>query len=273
MAEGTRLIRLALFGSPVAHSISPRVHGEFARAAGLDIDYSLIEATEDEFPAALAAFREGGGVGCNITLPLKSLALEQAATATRRAKEAGVANTLAWQDAGWHADTTDGVGLVRDLRDNLEVRLSGADICIVGAGGAAAGVLGPLLEQGPARLVLANRTLSRAERLARGQPRVRAMALGDLKRAGRFDLVIQATSLGLKGEAPPLPDGLLRDDGLVYDMIYGPGSEPVRALCERRGWAFCNGTGMLVEQAAESFELWTGQRPDTAPVIETLRAG
>jgi len=275
VAEGRALTRLALFGRPVAHSLSPAIHQLFASQFGLDIDYRRIDTGADGFPAALEAFRETGGTGCNITLPLKQEAWRLAAQATEEVGLAQAANTLVLQaDGSWFAHTTDGAGLIADLAGNHDVELRGRRILILGAGGATAGILGRLLAARPSEIMLVNRNLERARVLAeRFGPsgKVSVTSWVDLPMQGVFDLVINATSLGHDGEAPPLAISSVAPGGLCYDLNYFKASLPLKRYCEELGIPYIDGLGMLVGQAAESFAIWTGKRPATRPVIEVLR--
>ena len=261
--------RYAVIGNPVAHSKSPWIHAEFARACGQDIEYGRIEAPSAGFAAAVAAFRAAGGKGLNVTLPFKEEACRYCDRVSERARSAGAANTLVFaKDA--YGDNTDGVGLVRDLTGNLAFLLSGRSVLLMGAGGAAQGVAGALMEAGVARLVVANRTLARAQALVARHAGARACGYGDL--AGEsFDLVVNATSAGLSGNSPELPGGILRRGVLAYDMVYGRDT-PFLAAARSAGARTSDGSGMLVEQAAESFFLWRGVRPDTRPVLAKLRS-
>jgi shikimate dehydrogenase len=259
--------RYAVIGNPVAHSKSPAIHAEFARATGQDIDYGRIEAPRDGFAQAVERFRASGGKGLNVTLPFKHEAFRLCERTTDRARLAQAVNTMRFADS--LGDNTDGVGLARDLSDNLGVGLKGKSILLLGAGGAAQGVVGALLEAGAARLVIANRTVSRAEILARRFPGTSACGYEAL--AGeRFDLVINATSAGLAGESPPLPSGMLSRNTFAYDMVYGRDT-PFLAAARKAGARAADGLGMLVEQAAESFFIWRGVRPATRPVLARLR--
>jgi shikimate dehydrogenase len=259
--------RYVLIGNPVAHSKSPRIHAEFARASGQDIDYGCIEAPLDGFADAVANFRAAGGRGANITLPFKQQAFALCRRTSDRARLAQAVNTLRFDDS--FGDNTDGVGLVRDLATHLEVNLKDKSILLLGAGGAAQGVVGALLEAGASRLVIANRTVPKARELAERFPGVAACGYEAL--AGEsFDLVINATSAGLADEAPPLPRRVLGKGVLAYDMVYGR-ETPFLAAARRAGARACDGLGMLVEQAAESFFIWRGVRPATRPVLEKLR--
>lgn len=266
--------RYAVIGHPVAHSKSPWIHAEFARQTRQNLDYARIEAPLDGFERAVEEFRAAGGSGANITLPFKEQAfLYCKDAATDRARAVGVVNTLVFDGgrAGGEilGDNTDGVGLLRDLTVNLGCKLAGARVLLMGAGGAAQGVLAPLMEAGPRRLVVANRSAAKARALAR---RYGASAGGGYEelRGEEFDLLINATSAGLAGETPALAAGQFARGSLAYDMVYGRDT-PFLALARGAGAAAHDGSGMLVEQAAESFLVWRGVRPDTAPVLAALR--
>jgi shikimate dehydrogenase len=267
--------RYAVIGNPVAHSLSPAIHARFAAQMGERIEYAALLAPLDGFRAAVERFFADGGRGANVTLPFKVEAFELAADASSRAREAGAANFLAMRDARIVCDNTDGAGLVADLGTNLRVTLRGARILLLGAGGAARGVLGPLLDEGPARLTIANRRLERARELAtrfaqRGA--VEACALDRIPDAD-YDLVVNATSTSTLGEPLALRESVLRPGVLAYDMAYGRAARPFVDRAHARGARGCDGLGMLVEQAAESYRLWRGRRPATAEVIAALRAG
>jgi shikimate dehydrogenase len=262
--------RYAVIGNPVAHSRSPWIHAQFARATGEDIEYGRIEVPVDGFVRAVEAFRAQGGRGLNVTLPFKGEAFRLCAATSARATAAQAVNTLVLdRDRPW-GDNTDGEGLVRDLAVNLGRTLGGARILLMGAGGAAQGVIGPLAQASGAAIVIANRTVARAQALA---ARVHgATACGYEALAGRsFDLVVNATSAGLAGELPPLPAGLFAPGALAYEMVYGR-ITPFMAMARAAGAQVCDGLGMLVEQAAESFFVWRGVRPETAAVLAALRA-
>lgn len=261
--------RYAVVGNPVSHSRSPWIHAEFARQTAQDLAYVSIEAPLEGFEATVAAFREAGGSGLNITLPFKQRAFRLATQTSARAQAAEAVNTLAFEPGGVRGDNTDGIGLVRDLEHNLGFPLQGRRVLLAGAGGAAQGVVQPLLAAGIATLAVANRTPARAQSLASRFPGVRGSGYGAL--AGEsFDLVINATSAGLHGAAPTLPLGAMDKAGLAYDMVYGRDT-PFLAQARAAGVRACDGLGMLVEQAAESFLIWRGVRPDTAPVLKALR--
>ncbi|WP_028310610.1 shikimate dehydrogenase [Derxia gummosa] len=268
--------RYAVVGNPIAHSRSPQIHARFAAETGEHVAYDRILAPLDGFTVTARDFFAGGGRGLNVTVPFKLEAFELADQLTERAAHAGAVNTL-WIDAAGriHGDNTDGIGIVRDLRDNLGVKLAGARVLLLGAGGAARGALLPLVDAGPAEIVIANRTEPKAEELAQSAraAATRVTAAGFAGLAGRFDVVINATSTSLDGDLPPIADALLKDAGFVYDMMYG--AKPTSflahaAICGCAGLA--DGLGMLVEQAAESFFDWRGVRPTTGAVIAAIRA-
>jgi len=266
----------AVIGNPVAHSKSPLIHSEFARETAQDVSYGVVFAEIDAFEAEAARFRAAGGRGLNVTVPFKHRAFALSQKRTPRAEQALSVNTLAFADDVIYGDTTDGVGLVRDLTSNLQCVLRGRRVLLMGAGGASYGVCGPLLDQMPARLVIANRTVEKAAALCEHFSRVHpnpaplsAMQYEGL--AGEcFDVVINATSAGLTGEMPALPDGIFDSGALAYDMVYGR-ITPFMAFADAQGATTADGTGMLVEQAAESFHVWRGVRPDTAALIAQLR--
>ncbi|MCU0841513.1 MAG: shikimate dehydrogenase [Thiobacillaceae bacterium] len=264
--------RYAVFGHPIAHSKSPAIHAEFARQTGQDLSYVALLAPLDGFAECVAAFRAGGGAGANVTVPFKEQAHALADRRSERAEAAGAVNTLRFDAVGILGDNTDGVGLVNDLEGNLGVPLAGRRILLMGAGGAARGVVLPLLERCPARLAIANRTAARAEELAaRFASRGPVTGGGyDALKGERFDVLINATAASLAGELPPLPAEVFTDGALAYDMMYGRDT-PFLALARRAGARAADGLGMLVEQAAEAFALWRGVRPRTAPVIAMLR--
>lgn len=262
-----------VFGHPVAHSKSPVIHGEFARLTGQQLRYEARLAPVDGFAAALQAFRDEGGLGCNVTVPFKEDAWRLAAVRSPRAEKAGAVNTLLWgKDGRLYGDNTDGVGLLRDLTDNARCPLAGRRVLLLGAGGAARGVIGPLLAAGPAALAIANRTADKAVTLAArfaDEGPVTGMGYADV--AGPFDLVINATAASLAGDLPPLPPACLAPGALAYDMMYGAAPTVFLHWAANLGAQTRDGLGMLVEQAAESFFLWRGVRPPTAPVLAGLR--
>lgn len=266
--------RYAVFGHPIRHSKSPLIHATFARHSGQDLVYEAILAPLDGFAECVSQFRIDGGKGANITVPFKEQAFSLCTQRTPRAEQAGAVNTFKFENNAVLGDNTDGAGLVADLTRNLGFTLEGRHILLLGAGGAARGVIGPLLECAPARLVIANRTASRARDLAAHfhQP-------GDLSVTGcgleevdtPFDLIINATSASLAGELPVLASQAFKPEALAYDMMYGKELTPFLRLAQQHGARIVDGLGMLVEQAAEAFYLWRGVRPETQPVIAALR--
>jgi shikimate dehydrogenase len=265
--------RYAVFGHPIAHSRSPQIHAAFARQTGQDMTYEAILAPLEGFPESVAAFVAAGGRGANVTVPFKEAAFKLAGRLSPRAQRAGAVNTLAFNDDGIFGDNTDGAGLVADLTRNLRRQLAGKRILLLGAGGAARGVIEPLLEQQPAAFVIANRTVSRAQELAEQFDAMshRGLTACSFDAADTvFDLVINATAASLAGELPPLSPNIFTAQTLAYDMMYGRDT-PFLAFARNHGAATADGLGMLVEQAAEAFYLWRGVRPDTAPVIASLR--
>jgi shikimate dehydrogenase len=269
--------RYAVIGHPIAHSKSPQIHVAFARQTAQDLGYEAILAPLDGFVATVQAFRAAGGRGMNVTVPFKLEAFALADRHTPRARAAGAVNTLAFDADGILGDNTDGAGLVRDLTVNLDCPLQGRRVLLLGAGGAARGAILPILDERPTALVMANRTVARAEELARvfaaeaGDTQLSASSFAAL--AGQsFDVVINATAASLDDDVPPLPPGLYASGALAYDMMYGRGDTPFMTAARADGAArVADGLGMLVEQAAESFTLWRGVRPDSRAVLAELR--
>ncbi len=267
----------AVIGNPIAHSKSPQIHAAFARQTGQELVYEAVLAPVDGFIQTVADFRARGGLGLNVTVPFKLEAFALADRHTPRAQAAGAVNTLAFDADGVLGDNTDGAGLVRDLSANFNFALAGRRILLLGAGGATRGVLLPLLDSRPASLTIANRTVAKAEALAalfaaRAGSTVLDACGFDALAGRRFDLVINATAASLADALPPLPPGLYAEDALAYDMMYG--RDPtrfMRAALADGAARVADGLGMLVEQAAESFTLWRGVRPDSAPVLAALR--
>ena len=262
-------------GHPVAHSWSPFIHGIFARQTGESLVYRLHDVTPDDFRSYVLTFFERGGRGLNVTVPHKVAAADLANELTPRAERAGAVNTLMLKrDNRLLGDNTDGAGLVHDLRDNLSVQLGGGRVLIVGAGGATRGVVAPLLVLQPAELVVANRTAERAHTFVAAFTDlgpVRGCGFDDVG-DGSYDVVINATSASLSGEVPAIPDSVLQAETVCYDMAYSRNETPFLKWARERGCArTLQGWGMLVEQAAESFQLWRGVRPQTAPVLTALR--
>ena len=270
--------RYAVIGNPVEHSLSPAIHAEFARVTGQDIAYDKILAPRDGFREAVLRFRDGGGKGLNVTLPFKQEACQLAESHSGPAREAGAVNTLKFENGTIAGHNTDGIGLTRDLKDNLNCPVRGRRVLVMGAGGASYGVMEPLLRELPQQVVVANRTLDKAVALvARFEALQRFAAEGVSARpysalaGARFDIVVNATSAGLADVMPPLPREIFAPGALAYEMVYGRRTlfMEFAAGC---GATAADGLGMLVEQAAESFFIWCGVRPATAPVIRMLRA-
>jgi len=280
MTEASPLARYAVIGNPIAHSRSPQIHALFSQQTGKPLRYERLLAPVDGFAEAVAAFVAEGGLGLNVTVPFKLDAYALAAgNLSTRARLAGAVNTLSWRDGAWHGCNTDGVGLVSDLL-RLGVHLSDAAVLLVGAGGAARGVLQPLAQAGCARIHIVNRTAAKALELADAwrasgvspQTQVTAGGFADAARPGGWNVVINATASGLQDAAPALPVGLYADGAAAYDMMYGAKPTAFMKQAEADGAALtADGLGMLVGQAAESFFIWHGVRPDPAPVLAALR--
>jgi shikimate dehydrogenase len=277
MDQGKELIRLALFGRPIKSSLSPAIQRMFADQFGLNISFQRIETGADGFPEALAAFRLAGGSGCNVTLPLKRDAWRLAAESSPEVIQAQAANTLVYQpSSGWFAHNTDGAGLIADMSVNHGIDLVDQRILLLGAGGAAAGIMGSLLAGNPREIVLVNRNLQRARTLSErfgSQGKISVTGWADLALQDNFNLVINATSLGHQGEAPPLPSSVFAPGAVCYDLNYYKASLPLKTLCAGFGQRYIDGLGMLVEQAAKSFYIWTGKQPESGVVIEKCRSG
>lgn len=266
--------RYAVIGHPVAHSRSPFIHGEFARATGEHLVYGLLDVEPAAFAGAVRAFFDGGGRGLNVTVPHKEAAFRLVDERTPRATAAGAVNTL-WRAPDGHlvGDNTDGVGLVTDLERHLGVTVAGRRLLVLGAGGATRGVLGPLLARRPSVLALANRTAARATALAAEFAGAEAVVASgfDGVEARPFDLVINATAASLAGEVPAVTPAVIGPATVCYDMAYGHGDTSFTRWAREHGaLAAHQGLGMLVEQAAEAFQLWRGVRPATAPVLAAL---
>ncbi|MDI1350213.1 shikimate dehydrogenase [Aquabacterium sp.] len=273
--------RYAVAGNPVAHSRSPHIHSLFAQQTGQAVDYGRLLCPLDAFAATVQAFAGEGARGCNVTVPFKFEAFALAARRTPRAELAQAANVLRFDtdaQGGWLADNTDGIGLVRDITVNAGVPLAGQRVLLIGAGGASAGVMGPFIEAGCAELVVANRTVAKAEELVARHAdvarqhgvRLSARSLQDAGEA--FDVVVNGTATSLSGAGVPVGTQVLRTGSLALDMMYGPAAQGFLDWACGHGATGRDGLGMLVEQAAESFLLWRGVRPDTAPVLRELRA-
>jgi len=277
MTPAAAVDRYAVIGHPVAHSRSPFIHRAFALATGQAIEYTRLECPIGGFEAVLRDFAAGGARGCNVTLPFKFDAMRLAARRTARAELAGAANTLRFDESGWLADNTDGIGLVREIEANARVAIAGRRMLLIGAGGAAAGALGALLAAAPAELTVTNRTLEKASELAarhRAAAEANRVALraAPLEHCGEgFDIVVNATASSLHGAASPVDARTIAPGALAIDMMYGPAAQPFLAWAEQHGATGRDGLGMLVEQAAQSFLLWRGVMPETAPVLDALR--
>lgn len=269
-----------VIGNPIAHSKSPQIHARFAELTGQTLRYDRLQVEPEQFKRRLRELMTAGVKGCNITVPFKLDAFEMADVRSDRVDLAGAANTLSFKGGLIQADNTDGVGLVRDIEVNAGQRLRGCRVLLLGAGGAAAGALAPLLIAGPAQLVVSNRTEAKARELVErhrehpslqtslAQTELLALPLDDSLPA--FDVVINATAGSLVGAAPPITAQALRPDALVYDMMYGPAAQAFLEWAASEGARTRDGLGMLVEQAAESFFIWRGVRPPTAEVLAQL---
>jgi shikimate dehydrogenase len=261
-----------VIGNPVAHSKSPQIHAEFARQTGQDLVYEALLAPKDGFVATANAFRGRGGRGLNVTLPFKGEAFRYATALSARARAAQAVNTLRFDAGAIYGDNTDGAGLVQDLLRNLGCAIAARRLLLLGAGGAARGVIEPLLLLHPAQFVLANRTPETAQRLAQDAGGALEACSYAALTGRQFDLVVNATSASLSGELPPLPPGVFARGALAYDMMYGDVETAFLAFARGQGAArLADGLGMLVEQAAESFFVWRGLRPDSAAVLKLLR--
>jgi shikimate dehydrogenase len=267
-----------VMGNPVAHSRSPAIHARFAELTAEHLVYERCLLPIDGFVQGVRDFIARGGRGCNVTVPFK---IEAAALATHRSERvqlAGAANTLVFGPDGIHADNTDGLGLVADITRNAGLPLAGRDVLLVGAGGAAAGVLGPLLQAGVRHITVANRTLARAQALVQAHAglaslqKAELLALTPQALEANFDLIINATASSLAGDAVPVPAHVLRTGSMAYDMMYGPAAQGFLDWARQHGAVPRDGLGMLVEQAAEAFALWRGVRPPSAQVLKELQA-
>lgn len=265
--------KYAVIGNPVSHSKSPLIHAAFARQTGQDLSYEAIEAPLDGFAATIARLRNDGYKGCNITVPFKFDAFQLCNQLTGRANAAHAVNTLLFEDGKILGDNTDGAGLIADIEQNLGCRLLFKKVLLMGAGGAAHGVIWQLFNAG-ASIVVANRTVDKAQRMAAGFEGYGTVGASSYEAlAGKkFDVVINATSSSLSDALPPLPPGIFAPGALAYDMMYGRQTPFLKFAQEQGAARLADGLGMLVEQAAEAFCKWRGVRPDTAPVLAKLRA-
>jgi len=266
--------RYGVMGYPVSHSRSPIIHRLFAIQTQQNLQYELLQVAPEQLEKAVRQFGRTGGKGLNITVPHKSEIVRLVEDMSERAKNAGAVNTLLFKDDEIFGDNTDGVGLMRDLQTNQELELANSNILILGAGGATRGIVAPLLEAGPESIMIANRTVSKASALAdhfSADGPVSACRFKDVGTLPVYDLVINATSAGLKGEIPPYPESAIHPNTVCYDLSYGLKATPFSKWAAEQGAARAvMGWGMLVEQAAESFQIWRGVRPDTGPVLKQL---
>jgi shikimate dehydrogenase len=271
----TKTDRYGVMGYPVSHSRSPVIHRLFALQTHQNLQYELLQVTPDKLTMAVRQFQRTGGKGLNVTVPHKTEVTKLCDQLSERARTAGAANTLSFRDGEILGDNTDGIGLLRDLAVNLDVTLEGANILILGAGGATRGIVGPLLEMQPVSLRIANRTLDKAQILAdhfsRSGP-VSACRFNAVPVTEKYDLIINATSAGVKGDSPPYPAAAISPETLCYDLSYGLKPTPFSVWAREQGAErSIMGWGMLVEQAAESFHIWRGVRPETAPVLKQMK--
>lgn len=269
-----------VFGNPIAHSKSPLIHGLFAQQTAQAMSYHTMLAPLDQFAASVQSFMQAGGCGANVTVPFKLEAFALSQSLSERAQVAGAVNTLSFRDGQIFGDNTDGAGLVRDITVNLHRSLRGARVLLLGAGGAARGALLPLLQQLPAQLCIANRSVEKAETLRElaasfeiDRVQMSVLSLDALAQAGaaQFDVIINATSASLQQESVMLANAVFAPNCLAYDMMYGDQATPFMRMAQAAGAQTADGLGMLVEQAAEAFYLWRGVRPDTALVLTQLR--
>lgn len=275
MSSSAVIDRYAVIGYPISHSWSPFIHGMFAKQLGHALSYTRMEVTPERLRDDVMAFFASGGKGLNVTLPHKQEACLLTRYRTPRAEIAGAVNTIAVTDGELLGDNTDGAGLVTDLTHNLALPLENTRILLLGAGGAARGVLGPLLGEGPEYVEIANRNVERATQLAKEFSTLGTVAgrgFDDISSGATFDLILNATSASLQDALPPVPASVVGPTTLCYDMAYGKGDTPFTAWARKAGAGRAEtGWGMLVEQAAEAFLLWRGVKPDTRPVLEAVK--
>ncbi|MBT8082543.1 MAG: shikimate dehydrogenase [Gammaproteobacteria bacterium] len=266
--------RYGVIGYPISHSRSPLIHRVFAEQTGEAIEYEPLKVRPDKLERAVRQFQRAGGKGLNVTAPHKSEVIKLCDHLSERAATAGAVNTLSFRDHEIHGDNTDGIGLLRDLAVNHDLTLENMRMLILGAGGATRGIIGPLLEMRPALLIIANRTLGKAKALTQhfsGFGPVSACRLDEVPDDTDYELVINATSAGLKGDTPSYPAAAVSPETICYDLSYGLSPTPFSIWAREQGAAeSIMGWGMLVEQAAESFNIWRGVRPQTAPVLEHM---
>jgi shikimate dehydrogenase len=272
--ETTTIDRYGVMGYPVSHSRSPVIHRLFALQTAQNMQYELLQVSPEKLETAVRQFQRTGGRGLNITVPHKRAVRKLVDQISERARTAGAVNTLAFRGGEIHGDNTDGIGLLRDLGINLGIPLEDSNILILGAGGATRGIVGPLLEMQPRSLRIANRTLDKAQIIADHFDRhgsISACRFNMVPVGEPYDLIINATSAGVRGETPPYPEAAVSEDTFCYDLSYGLNPTPFSVWARERGASkSVMGWGMLVEQAAESFEIWRGVRPDTAPVLKQM---
>ena len=267
-------LNYAVFGNPVEHSKSPQIHLLFAEQAGINLVYQAIEVPEDNFQDYLDSFFIQSGKGLNVTVPFKEEAYSICDVLTERAEQSASVNTIWMNNNQIYGDTTDGQGLINDLKNNHQLNLNSKQILVLGAGGSVKAILPPLVQQNPAQIVIANRTIDRAERLVEkfsGNTSIEAVSYNNLSE-NKFDVLINGTSLSLAGKLPPIPNNILKEHACCYDLMYS--SEPtvfMRWAKEQGAAKILDGLGMLVEQAAEGFFIWHGVKPETAPVLNALR--
>lgn len=264
--------RYAVIGRPINHTKSPLIHGLFAQACGQTLVYDAIEGEPEGFERQVLQFRREGGLGMNITAPFKLRAFELADRRSERAQLARAANALKFEDGSLYAENFDGIGLLRDIEENLDEPLRDRRVLLLGAGGAVRGALLPFLQAGPSELVIANRDMAKAVALRNevDHPRLRISRYEELHEQ-TFDIVVNATSASLSGELPPLPDSVFESTRLAYELAYGKGLTPFLGQAQAKGVKrLADGVGMLIEQAAEAFAWWRGVRPSTQAVIEQL---
>ena len=274
IAKTQEIERYGVMGYPISHSRSPMIHRLFSLQTNEKVQYESLEVSPDQLETAILQFRRTGGRGLNITVPHKSEVVRLVDQLSDRAAIAGAANTLSFKRGEILGDNTDGVGLIRDLGVNLDVAIEDARILVLGAGGATRGIVGPLLEMKPELLQIANRSLAKAEIIANifaSQGNIAACQFDAIPVLKPYDLVINATSAGLRGEEPPWPDAAVSSNTFCYDLSYGLKPTPFSLWAKDAGAAkSVMGWGMLVEQAAESFNIWRGVRPETAPVLKGM---
>lgn len=273
--ESTAVIdRYGVMGYPVSHSRSPVIHRLFASQTGQHLQYELLQVAPEKLETAVRQFQRTGGKGLNITVPHKQAVTSLVDLISERASTAGAVNTLVFRGSEIQGDNTDGIGLLRDLNVNLGLQLDGFNILVLGAGGATRGIVGPILEMQPKSLIIANRTVGKAEKIADHFGRygpIAACSFDEVPVDEPYDLVINATSAGLQGDKPPYPEACVTENTFCYDLSYGLSPTPFSTWAREHGAArSVMGWGMLVEQAAESFEIWRGVRPDTAPVLKQM---